>query len=93
VHVGPVERRRRRGGVLFDWYVADIGGFTRMFNRLPDWVHYVAALIEQGAYLRRDSDRGPWLLIPDPTLQDAERPQPPEPGPTRRWLCAQYCFE
>lgn len=69
------------GGALFDWYVADIGGFTRMFNRLSDCVHYVAALIEQGAYLRRDSDRGPWLLIPGPTPPDAERPEPPEPGP------------
>jgi hypothetical protein len=69
------------GGALFDWYVADIGGFTRMFNRLSDWVHYVAALIEQGAYVRRDSDGGPGLLIPGPAVQDAERPKPPEPGP------------
>ena len=52
-----------------------------MFNRLSDWVDYVAALIEQGAYVRRDSDRGPGLLIPGPAVQDAERPEPPEPGP------------
>jgi len=76
LNVGDID-----GGVLFDWYVADISGFTRMFNQLSDWVHYVAALIEQGAYVRRDSDRGPWLLIPDPALQDAQRPEPPEPGP------------
>jgi hypothetical protein len=47
VHVRRVSVGDVDGGVLFDWYVADIGGFTRMFNRLSDWVHYVAALVEQ----------------------------------------------
>jgi hypothetical protein len=75
LHAGDIE-----GGALFEWFVSDPSGFDRRFNSLADWVWYVADLVHRGHYLRRDSERGPWVYVPDPAEGDKVRATRPRPG-------------
>ena len=71
------------GGALFEWCVSDPqGGFHRRFNSMADWVSRVAELINDGQFLRRETEQqGPWLLVPHPERYDEERATAPPAHP------------
>jgi hypothetical protein len=66
------------GGALFEWDVVD-GPFIRRYNGIAEWLHYLERLIAVGNMRRRDTERGPFLHVPDPDRWAEERETRPVP--------------